>query len=242
MNMAIKNNYIDNCYLVIILLLSIVVSHAQTDFNKLDGNGKKHGLWKGLYTESKRPKYEGTFEHGKETGLFNFFDDTKAKTIIATREFNAKDNSAYTIFYDQKSNKVSEGKLINKLFEGEWKYFHLDSKTIMTIENYSKGKLQGLRTVFYANGKVAEEILYKNNLKDGFYKKYTEKGILLEESNFNNDIYNGMAVFKDSNGVIASQGNFSKGKKVGIWLFYQKGKLVKEVNMSLPENFSKTKI
>jgi len=239
--MKLKNRNLNRCCTVIIMLLTIVVSHAQSDFNKLDSSGKKHGLWRGQYTESKRPKYEGTFEHGKETGLFNFFDDTKAKTIIATREFNIKDNSAYTIFYDQKSNKVSEGKLINKLFEGTWKYYHQDSKTIMTIENYNKGKLQGLRTVFYANGKVAEEILYKNNLKEGLYKKYTEKGIVLEESNFSNNIYNGMAVFKDSNGVIASKGNFSKGKKTGIWLFYQKGKLVKEVNMSLPENFSKSK-
>ena len=240
MKLKIKN--IDRCSLVIMMLLLVVVSHAQSDFNKLDNNGKKHGLWKGQYTESKRPKYEGTFEHGKETGLFNFFDDTKTKTTIATREFNAKDNSVYTIFYDQKGNKVSEGKLINKLFEGLWKYYHQDSKTIMTNENYSKGKLQGLRTVFYVNGKVAEEILYKNNLKEGPYKKYTEKGILLEESNFSNDIYNGVAVFKDSNGVLASKGNFSKGKKTGIWLFYQKGKLVKEVNMSLPANFSKSKI
>jgi antitoxin component YwqK of YwqJK toxin-antitoxin module len=234
-------NTISLCLLTLLLLIPLV-SHAQTDFNKLDSNGKKHGLWKGLYTESKRPKYEGTFEHGKETGLFNFFDDTKAKTIIATREFNSKDNSAYTIFYDQKSNIVSEGKLLNKLFEGEWKYYHQDSKTTMTIENYSKGKLQGLRTVFYANGKVAEEIFYKNNVKEGLYKKFTENGILLEESNFKNDLYNGTAVFRDSNGDIASQGKFSKGKKVEIWQFYQKGKLLKEVNMSLPENFSKSKI
>ncbi|SHH02088.1 MORN repeat variant [Flavobacterium micromati] len=234
-------NTISLCLLTLLLLIPFV-SHTQTDYNKLDSNGKKHGLWKGLYTESKRPKYEGTFEHGKENGIFNFFDDTKAKTIIATREFNPKDNSAYTIFYDQNSNKVSEGKLLNKLFEGEWKYYHQDSKTTMTIENYNKGKLQGLRTVFYVNGKVAEEIFYKNNLKEGLYKKFTEKGILLEESNFKNDLYNGTAVFRDSNGDIASQGEFSKGKKVEIWQFYRKGKLVKEVNMSLPENFSKSKI
>jgi hypothetical protein len=28
---------------------------------------------------------------------------------------------AYTIFYDQSKNKVSEGKVINRGFEGEWK-------------------------------------------------------------------------------------------------------------------------
>ena len=86
---------------------------SQTDFNKLDEKGKKHGIWKGFYEESKRPRYEGTFEHGKEIGIFNFYDDTKVKSIIATREFSTKDNSCYTIFYNQKGSKVSEGKVLN---------------------------------------------------------------------------------------------------------------------------------
>ena len=47
---------------------------AQSDFNKLDENGKKNGVWKGVYEESKRPRYEGTFEHGKEIGLFTYFE------------------------------------------------------------------------------------------------------------------------------------------------------------------------
>jgi antitoxin component YwqK of YwqJK toxin-antitoxin module len=214
---------------------------SQTEFNKLDGKGKKHGVWKGFYEESKRPRYEGTFEHGKEIGIFNFYDDTKAKSIIATREFNAKDNSAYTIFYDQNKNKVSEGKVVNKLFEGQWKYYHQASKNIMTTENYVNGKLEGLRTVFYLSGKIAEEISYKNNLKNGFYKKYTEKGILLEESMFKNNIYSGLAIFSDTNGNIVSKGQFVNGKKSGIWQFFEKGKLVKETNMSFPENATKSK-
>lgn len=214
---------------------------SQTDFNKLDEKGKKHGIWKGFYEESKRPRYEGTFEHGKEIGIFSFFDDTKAKSIIATREFNAKDNSAYTIFYDQNKNKVSEGKVVNKLFEGEWKYYHQASPAIMTIENYVNGKLEGLRTVFYPSGKIAEEISYKNNLKNGFYKKYTEKGVVLEESIFKNNRYSGLAIFSDTNGNVVSKGQFVNGKKSGIWQFFEKGKLVKETNMSLPENASKVK-
>ncbi|RYJ50933.1 hypothetical protein DR871_013460 [Flavobacterium petrolei] len=227
-------------FLIFALLSQNVIS--QTDFNKLDAKGKKHGVWKGFYAESKRSRYEGTFEHGKEIGIFNFFDDTKAKSIIATREFNAKDNSAYTIFYDQNKNKVSEGKVVNKVFEGQWKYYHLASKNIMTTEYYSKGKLEGLRTVFYLSGKIAEEINYKNNLKNGFYKKYTEKGILLEESIFKNDQYSGLAIFRDSDGNMVSKGQFVNGKKAGIWQFFEKGELVKEMNMSFPENATKSKL
>ena len=228
-------------YLFTAMVLSCFIASAQSDFNKLDEKGLKNGLWKGVYDESKRPRYEGTFQHGKETGIFKFFDDTKKGSLIATREFDPKDNSAYTIFYDQKNNKVSEGKVVNKQFEGEWKYYHLASKNIMTKENYSKGKLDGLRTVFYSNGKIAEEIMYKNNLKNGSYKKYTEKGALLEESNFKNDLYSGLAIFRDGNGDIASQGQFVNGKKEGMWQFFEKGKMVKEMNMSFSETATKTK-
>lgn len=226
----------------VLFFLNAILVHSQISFNKLDEKGKKHGVWKGLYEESKRPRYEGTFDHGKEIGIFNFYDDTKIKSIIATREFYSKDNSAYTIFYDQNKNKVSEGKVVNKVFEGTWKYYHQGSKTIMTIENYRNGKLEGLRSVFFPNGSVAEQMNYKNNLKEGFYKKYTEKGIVLEESIFKNNEYDGLAIFKDSDGNVASKGKFVKGKKAGIWQFFEKGKLVKETNMSDLKNASKSKI
>jgi antitoxin component YwqK of YwqJK toxin-antitoxin module len=224
------------------LLLASISLIAQTDYNKLDDKGNKNGLWKGFYEDTKNPKYEGTFNHGKEVGVFTFFDNTRTKTVVATREFSPKDNSAYTIFYDQLKNKVSEGKVLNKLFEGQWKYYHKASKVVMTIENYSKGNLEGLRSVFYPSGKIAEEMTYKNNLKNGSYKRYTETGIIIEESNYNNNEFDGLAIFRDpDDGTIVSKGKFTKGKKTGIWQFFEMGKLVKEENMSFSQSNSKTK-
>lgn len=224
------------------LFLVNISIFAQADYNKLDDKGNKNGLWKGRHEDTKNPKYEGTFEHGKEVGTFTFYDNTKTKTVIATREFNPQDNSAYTIFYDQKKNKVSEGKLVNRLYEGEWKYYHKSSKVVMTLENYSNGKLEGLRSVFYPNSKIAEEIHYKNDSKEGLYKRYTESGIIIEESNYKNNEYDGLATFKDpDDGTIVSKGMFLKGKKAGNWQFFSKGKLVKETNMNDPKKASKTK-
>jgi antitoxin component YwqK of YwqJK toxin-antitoxin module len=232
---------VNNFFFGVLLLVNALV-FAQTDYNKLDEKGNKNGIWRGIYEDTKNPKYEGTFNHGKEVGIFTFFDNTRTKTVVATREFSSKDNSAYTIFYDRLKNKVSEGKVANKLYEGQWKYYHKASKTIMTIENYSKGNLEGLRSVFYASGKIAEEMTYKNNLKNGSYKRYTETGIIIEESNYKNDQYDGLAIFRDpDDGTIVSKGKFINGKKMGIWQFFNKGKLVKEENMSYPQSTSKTK-
>ena len=218
-----------------LLLLNTVVVSAQ-DSNKSDASGKKDGIWKGTYEVSKRPRYEGTFNHGKETGIFSFFDDTKKGDVIATRDFSANDGSSYTIFYDQSKNKVSEGKEIGKAREGEWKYYHKASKVLMTLENYKNGKLEGIKTVYYPNAKIAEEMNYVGGLKEGIYKKYGQNGILLEQSTYKNNEYNGDAVFYDADGVVASKGKFVNGKKANMWQFYLKGKLTKEVNMSDPKS------
>lgn len=226
---------------VVLVFLNVFTIYSQTEFNKLDEKGNKNGVWKGYYEGTKNLKYEGTFEHGKEIGVFNFFDNTRTKKIIATREFNPKDNSAYTIFYDQEKNKVSEGKVINKLFEGQWKYYHKASKSIMTIENYSKGKLEGLRFVYYPSGKIAEEMNYKNNLQEGIYKRYTEAGIVIEEAVYNKNEYNGLAIYSDSEGKVVSKGKYTNGKKTGVWQFFENGKKVKQMNMSYPLSKSKIK-
>ncbi|WP_286971393.1 toxin-antitoxin system YwqK family antitoxin [Flavobacterium sp. UBA4854] len=222
-----------------VLFLITLISNAQTESNKLDTAGKKDGFWKGTYAESKRPRYEGTFDHGKETGVFKFFDDTKKGDVIATRDFSANDGGSYTIFFDQNKNKVSEGKEVGKVRDGEWKYYHKASKVLMTVENYKNGKLDGLKTIYYPNAQIAEEMMYKNGLKEGAYKKMGVDGTLLEESNFKDNEYNGDAVFYDSDKSVASKGKFVNGKKAGMWQFYQKGKLVKEVNMSDPKNTNK---
>ncbi|RAR75615.1 toxin-antitoxin system YwqK family antitoxin [Flavobacterium aciduliphilum] len=220
----------------IILGLFIPIISIAQDINKLDVDGKKDGIWKGVYEESKRPRYEGTFVHGKETGMFKFFDDTKAGTVIATREFNPKDNSCYTIFYNQKGNKVSEGKLVNKLYEGEWKYYHEDSKQIMTLELYSNGKLNGLRKVYYPSGKIAEEANYMDGKRDGIYKKYTETGVILEESLYKNGEFDGLAIFKSPENKVVAKGMFIKGKKEGIW------EMINEKGVLLKTNMSKQKV
>ena len=224
---------------ILAILLFGFSASAQTDTNKTDEKGQKHGLWKGVYAESKRPRYEGTFEHGKEVGTFTFFDDTKAKSVIATREFNPKDQSAYTIFYNQKKNKVSEGREVNKLPEGEWKYYHENLPQLMTTENYKAGKLHGKRTVFYRSGNVAEEAHYVDGIKHGPYKKLTEKGVILEETNYKNGQFDGPTVYKDPLGNVVAKGVYTNGKKTGKWEFYENGKLVSKDNMDKVKNRKK---
>jgi len=223
-----------NPFIKVVYLLYSISFFAPNDINKLDANGKKIGLWKGVYENTKQPRYEGTFDHDKEIGLFKFFDNTKASNLVATREFNSIDNSAYTIFYDENKNKISEGKVLNKLYEGLWMYYHKATKIIMTSENYKNGKLDGTKTINYLSGKVAEISNYKNGVKNGVYKKFTESGIELEDSFYSNGELDGTSTFKAPDGLVVAKGLFKQGKKVGVWYFYVNGKLVSKDDFNKP--------
>ncbi len=218
--------------LLFLLVICMNFSFAQEEkINQFDVKGNRHGLWKGVHEKSKRPRYEGTFVNGKETGIFKYFDDTKAGTVIATRDFSKGNGSCYVTMFNQKGNKVSEGLINkNKENEGEWKYYHQDSPQLMSVDFYKNGKLNGKSVVFYKDGKIASETHYVNGVKDGIFKKISDKGIVLEEISYKNDQFNGMVTYRDTKGNIVAQGMYEKGLKKGIWKFYENGKLVKEVD------------
>lgn len=227
--------------ILLLIFLNSVCIYSQNDYNKIDNNGKKQGLWKGYYEDTKHLRYEGNFEHGVEVGKFTFYDNTKVKKIVATRDFTDNGTRAYTIFYRGRF-KVSEGLIVNKQYEGLWKYYHLDMEAIMTIENYKKGKLDGDRKVFYKSGELAEECKYDEGKIDGVYKKYAENGVVIEETHYKNGLLNGLTVFKETNGTIATTGQHKKGKAVGIWKFYKNGKLLKEEDMSIKKKARPKKV
>lgn len=218
-----------NIFAAILLLVSVTVLSQET--NKKDSKGQRHGVWKGVYDDTKLPRYEGTFEHGKETGIFKFYDNVKKSPVVATRDFSAGDGSCFTTFFAPDGQKNAEGREVNKQREGEWKFYQ-EKGLLLSTETYSNGKLTGVRKVFYPNKVVAEETTYANGIKEGAYKKYTEKGTLLEETVYKNDVLHGKAAYRTTTNQPASEGMYKNGKKHGVWKFYKNGKLDKEVDMS----------
>ena len=228
-------------YTSVLLLSCFFITNAQEKLNQLNAAGKKEGLWKGNFEESKRPRYEGIFQNGVEVDTFKYFDDTKAQTVIATRVFSENGTIAQTTFFDQKNNKVSEGKTVNRLKEGIWNYYHKDSKQLMAVENYKSGKLEGIRKVYFPSGEIAEEGNYKEGKREGIYKVYFENGVVSEESYFKNNEYEGEAIFRDTNGKISSKGLYVKNGRKGIWEFFENGKLTKKQKYPIRVKFEKRK-
>jgi antitoxin component YwqK of YwqJK toxin-antitoxin module len=199
---------------------------AQTEYNKFDNNGKRHGIWK-KYWDNNRIRYHGVFSHGKEKGTFKYYSPATSEFPIIIKEYHSNDGIADVKFYTEKGTLESEGKMNGKKRIGTWLYYHTDGKSVMSEENYTDGKLDGEYKTFYPDGSPTETAYYKNGKLEGNYKKYAIKGHLIYDFNYRNGMLNGKAAYYSrKTGDLIKKGQFKDDLRVGIWENYVDGELV----------------
>ncbi len=193
--------------------------------NQLDENGKRHGVWKKNYDKTDFIRYRGQFNHGKETGLFEYFDKNARNYPYATKLFDEQTGLAETKFFlPENGALVSQGKMKDSLKIGEWVYFHKNSKDIMTVEFYQNGLLEGKKMIYYPKGIVAEISYFKNGKQEGLTQTFEESGMLLSEIEYHDGMMHGKAIYYEK-GKIIVEGNNRGGNKVGEWRYYENGEL-----------------
>ena len=127
---------------VLILTSFYVNLRAQELVNQFDDNGKRHGVWLKNFDKTSEPRYEGTFEHGKEIGVFKFYTLKNGKSVLsAIKTFNKENSIAEVKFYASSGKLISEGKMNGKLYIDKWVYYHNKSNAIMIEEYYNDNGL-----------------------------------------------------------------------------------------------------
>lgn len=101
------------------------------------------------------------------------------------------------------------------------------------IYSYKDGLLDGLN-VAYQNGKIKEIGHWKNNLQNGVFKLYTEKGILIDNAVFKDGNRNGTTKqYYSDTGNLRLEAYYIKGLLDGkVKEYYQNKKLYSEVTYS----------
>lgn len=213
-----------NILVIITLTLYLTNVTAQT-INQLDDKGLRHGVWQKNFEKTDQPKYEGTFDHGKEIGTFKFFKLVEGKSkLSATREFIPNSDKIEVKFFSSTGKLISEGMMKGKLFIGKWIYYQNKTKGVLSTENYDdKGVLQGEKLVFYEKGQIGEKSFYVNGKIDGISTWYSENGHILKEFTYKNGLLDGISKYYDQNGKILVEGNYRNDKKHGIWNYYENG-------------------
>lgn len=206
--------------LLVLLLFPIAIS-AQEQMNQFDSNGQRHGLWQKTY-EDGQLRYSGTFKNGKEVGVFNYYSPKSPKYPTIVKNFKS-DGTAQVFFYSEKGIPESEGAMSGKERIGKWVYYAKDGKTILSIENYVKGVLEGEVKTFYANGKPTEILNYRNGKIHGLVQRYSDEGVLLDEVNYENGKRNGAAKYYNTKGELIYSGMYKNDLKVGTWEYTKAG-------------------
>ncbi len=160
-------------------------------------NGKEFGLWTTFYRNGKKEE-EYTFnKNGEWNGPDSRYDDDEVKYA----EMEYKNNELQHIIYFDKSGKtifetsISGGKLEQQNFypngvkmnegetvygkkTGKWKFYSVTG-ALTNQESYKNGLLDGMRTDYYADGKVKDSLNYTRDSASGLYHEYFENGQLM---------------------------------------------------------------
>jgi len=217
----------------IILLISFQSIVIAQEVNAYDDQGKRHGLWQKKYKNSKQLRYTGTFDHGKEIGVFKFYDQ-KGGHPTALKTYTSNSDMLDVVFYTTDGKKVSEGKMKGRDREGKWITYHQDGTSLMITSHYQKGLLEGLKEVYYIDGTLAQKETYVNGKKDGVSIEYTKESNILRELNYKDDKLEGFAKMYNGLGILEVEGFYKNNRKHGMWKYYKNGKLEKE--LKFPQN------
>jgi len=203
-----------------ISLICNLQSFAQlgdTIFNQTDKQGLKQGFWKVKYPNG-LVKYTAYFKNDKPAGLMKrYFEDG---TIKAEMIFDATGTKAKSKLYYQDGPLAGEGNYVNSLKDSSWNYYSYYTKTLSNKENYAKGKKNGLSISYYPNGKIAEELNWKDDIRNGIWHQYFENGILKMSIEFLNGKQNGPFLLNYPNDKPEWKGFYKNDIREGQWTHY----------------------
>ena len=224
-----------NILFFLFLTVNLTTVDAQSVINQFDLDGKRHGIWKKDFDNTNQPRFEGTFVHGKEVGVFKFYKmDGKKSVLSAIREFSPDNDDIHVKFFSSKGKLISEGHMIDKSFVGKWVYYHNKTKAVMTVEFYNdRGNLEGERLVYYPSGQMAEQSFYVNGKLEGSSKVFSGKGILIKDFIYHEGMLNGMSKYYNGDGQLLAEGVYRNDKKHGIWKYYENGLFTEEKDFTV---------
>jgi antitoxin component YwqK of YwqJK toxin-antitoxin module len=223
-----------NFFLFICLFAGCQQVLMSQSFNQKDAQGNRNGQWRKFHEGTKQLRYEGTFVHGQEIGVFKFYDTDSGKQPSATKSYTAGSERIDVSYFRKGGTKLSEGQVKGRKKEGKWKYFHPDGITIMTIEYYKSDLLEGERTVYFANGQIAQKQTFVLGKEEGIDAHFSEKGIQLKMYTFQKGRLEGNSKIWNTDGNLLIEGRYKDNKKHGTWKYFVNGKLDKE--LKYPQN------
>jgi len=223
---------------------SMPAGDAGVDFNLVDSEGEKEGLWIRVWPSGSL-YYKGSFDSGKPSGEFlYFYENGKLMSSV-----NHMKETTSAIHYRPNGSVQASGYYNpavgneNPTKQGSWGYFDENSLQ-RRAETYDNGVLDGAYWVKDYKGLMVEEGAYLNGEKDGIWNTFYENGKMKQYVSYSNGLLEGefLAFHQNSNPRI--KGQYLDGHEDGTWKAYHEngememivkysyGKMVKEIRIN----------
>lgn len=210
-------------HLFIIIILFPALLYGQ---NKTDSKGRKQGVWEVKFKDSEITRYKGQFKDDKPYGKFEYYYPNGKLSAIS--KFEVGGIVARTTMFDIEGTPMGYGKYVNQQKDSTWTYF--ENNTVVSREDYKKGKRHGNKTVYFDNGKVYEESSFEDGLQQGKWKMYHANGKVKVTCNYVDGNRNGQITYYFSDGQQETVGFYKNAVKNGFWRYYDnRGRVSKEV-------------
>jgi antitoxin component YwqK of YwqJK toxin-antitoxin module len=203
---------------------AFLVSNLYAQVNQTDAKGRKQGVWEKKYPNLNAFEFKGQFKDDKPVGTFTYFyPTTKVKAVV---KHDATGNRSVAVMYHETGVKMAEGIYRSQLKDSVWSYFG-PSGRISYKETFSKGKLNGLKTVYYVPEsvedktiKVAKTYMYKDDVIEGDVIEYFDTGIVKSKVTYVKGKPNGLLVINHPNGKAMIHERYKFGNRHGWCMAY----------------------
>jgi antitoxin component YwqK of YwqJK toxin-antitoxin module len=216
-----------NRYFIFLLLaFCSLLMQAQDTLNVTDTKGRKQGFWRRVDTAGKTI-YEGRFRDGVPEGEFRYFyPNGKLKTIS---KISNQGKRAEAVTYFLNGKKMAAGNYLDEKKDSTWQFFSESNGTLVSMDNYRAGVLEGKSQVFYPDGVLSEMIHYKNGARDGLWEQYYLDGKLKLSGAYQaGDKVGPFRTFHTS-GQPMITGQYTQGHQDGTWVYFDdKGVITKK--------------
>lgn len=163
-----------------------------------------------------------------ENSQENISTNSSSDTSLAQN--NAHPNGPYT--KKNKQGVIVEKGVFNNGQQDGIRYLYFDDGKIKTEEPYIAGSFEGLFKEYSSNGKLYQEGTYHNNSMTGVWKTYYDTGELKEEVMFVDNNENGPFRQYYKNGKVKYEGTYKDGnfEEGEMKLYNEEGILIKKLD------------
>ncbi|TPV31163.1 hypothetical protein FJ651_15365 [Paucihalobacter ruber] len=164
--------------------------------------------------------------------IIKYFDKVNDKlTMTSIYESDSLIKTVYENGYSRQYHSnlgriQSEGKIENGMFQGKWKFYRNDGKTIKQIVEYLNDTLHGIREDYWENGNLKNKLINVKGKQNGQSFHYYETGEIKEKNYLKNGNLHGKMKYYYKNGIVESERNYWNNIEIdSCKSFFENGKL-----------------